>query len=68
MPAKNTVMAGGAGDLPVVRQKFLKKGKLLGCGNFASVYKGRLALRRDHIVRVAIKEPVDDADKLAWTA
>lgn len=68
MAAKHPTMEGGSGDLPVIRQKFLKKGKLLGCGNFASVYKGRLALSRDHIVRVAIKEPVDDAEKLAWTA
>ena len=52
----------------MIRRKFLKKGKLLGCGNFAEVYKGRLALSRDQILRVAIKEPVDDAEKLAWTS
>ena len=55
-------------ELPVIRRKHLKKGKLLGSGNFADVYKGRLALSRDQILRVAVKEPVNDADKLAWTA
>ena len=55
-------------DIPVIGRKLLKKGKLLGCGNFAEVYKGRLALGRDNILRVAIKEPVDDPEKLSWTA
>lgn len=68
VPAKNQVLEPGVGDLPVIRQKVLKKGKLLGCGNFASVYKGRLALRHGKVVRVAIKEPVDDPEKLAWTS
>ncbi|MPC40238.1 Serine/threonine-protein kinase nak1 [Portunus trituberculatus] len=55
-----------AGDIPVIKQKFLKKGRLLGSGCFANVYKGKLALSRHQIVRVAVKEPVNDAEKLAW--
>lgn len=55
-------------DIPVIRSKFLRKTRLLGSGSFANVYKGKLALSRHQIVRVAIKEPVNDAEKLAWTA
>lgn len=51
----------------MIRQKFLRKGRLVGRGSFASVYRGRLALSRDTIVRVAIKEPLADSEKLVWT-
>lgn len=57
-----------ASDIPVILGKFLKKGRLLGSGRYADVYKGKLALSRHHIVRVAVKEPLNEAEKLAWTA
>ncbi|KAG0716021.1 Chromosome transmission fidelity protein 18 [Chionoecetes opilio] len=42
--------------------------ELLGRGAFGAVYRGKLALGRDKIVRVAIKEPVDAPEKLKESA
>ena len=55
-------------DLPVIRRKSLKMGKMLGSGYFADVYRAKLALSRHEIVRVAVKVPVNDPKRLEWTA
>lgn len=52
-------------DIPVINKKFVRKGKVLGEGQYGVVYKGRLALSRYEIVRVAVKEPVDDPELIA---
>ena len=55
-------------DLPVIRRKSLKMGKLLGSGYFGDVYRAKLALSRSDILRVAVKVPVNDQERLEWTA
>lgn len=52
-------------DIPVIKRRRVKKGKVLGEGQYGTVYKGRLALSRNEIVRVAVKEPVDIPELIA---
>ena len=54
--------------MKTIKKKHLKMGKVLGEGQYGVVHRGRLALSRDRIVKVAIKKPLDDPELIAKTS